>query len=63
MGIGDMVNKAKEFAKDNSEQAEKGIDAVAEQIKDRVPDQHDAAVDQAADAARRQLGLDGSGER
>lgn len=63
MGIGDMVNKAKNLAQDNSEQAEKGIDALAEQVKDRVPDQHDSKVDDAADAARDQLGLKGSDKK
>ncbi|MFC7375945.1 antitoxin [Brachybacterium sp. GCM10030267] len=59
MGFDDALNKAKDFAGENSEQAEQGIDAAAEQIKERTPDQFDEQVDSGADAARDQLGLGG----
>ncbi|WP_193103461.1 antitoxin [Brachybacterium sp. FME24] len=59
MGFDDALNKAKGFASENSEQAEQGIDAATEQIKERTPDNIDEHVDSGADAARDQLGLGG----
>ena len=59
MGFDDALNKAKDFAGENSEQVEQGIDGASDQIKERTPDHFDGGVDQAGDAARDQLGLGG----
>lgn len=59
MGFDDALNKAKDFAGDNSEQVNQGIDNASDQIQERTPDQFDGGVDQAGDAARDQLGLGG----
>lgn len=59
MGFDDALKKAKDLAGQNEEAVEKGIDAATEQVKERTPDQFDGKVDDAADAARDQLGLDG----
>lgn len=52
MGIGDMVDKAKE-ALGGEAKIEESIDQAAEAIKEKTPDQADAVVDQAADAAKK----------
>lgn len=59
MGLGDALNKAKGLAGDNPDKVEQGIDAATEQVKERTPDQYDSKVDDAAGAARDQLGLGG----
>lgn len=58
MGLGDALNKAKEFAAQNPDKVEQGIDAAAAEAKKRVSDEHDAKIDQATNAAKDRLGLD-----
>lgn len=62
MGFDDALNKAKGLANDNPDKVEQGIDAAAEQIKQRTPDNVDQQVDAGADAARDRLGLGGDDE-
>ncbi|ATG51223.1 hypothetical protein CFK38_06560 [Brachybacterium vulturis] len=59
MGFDDALNKAKNLASENPEQAEQMLDAAGEQIKERTPDNVDGQVDSGLDAARDKFGLDG----
>jgi hypothetical protein len=59
MGFDDALNKAKDFAGDNSDKVNQGIDGAADQVKERTPDNIDQHVDTGADAARDKLGLGG----
>ena len=59
MGLGDALNKAKDLTGDNPDKVNQGIDAATDQVKERTPDQYDSKVDDAAGAARDQLGLGG----
>ncbi|WP_270409071.1 antitoxin [Brachybacterium paraconglomeratum] len=59
MGFDDALNKAKDFAGENSDKVNQGIDGASDQVKDRTPDNIDEHVDTGADAARDQLGLGG----
>lgn len=59
MGFDDALNKAKDFANENPDKVEQGLDGATEQAKDRTPDSVDGHVDKGADAARDQLGLGG----
>ncbi|MFI8778793.1 antitoxin [Brachybacterium paraconglomeratum] len=59
MGFDDALNKAKDFAGENSDQVNQGIDGATDQVKERTPDNIDEHVDTGADAARDQLGLGG----
>ncbi len=59
MGFDDALNKAKDFANDNPDKVEQGLDGATDQVKDRAPDSVDGHVDTGADAARDQLGLGG----
>lgn len=59
MGFDDALNKAKDLASENPEQAEQVLDAAGDQIKERTPDNVDEQVDSGLDAARDQIGLDG----
>ncbi|MDV3295660.1 MAG: antitoxin [Brachybacterium paraconglomeratum] len=59
MGFDDALNKAKDFAGENSDQVNQGIDGAADQVKERTPDNIDEHVDTGSDAARDQLGLGG----
>ncbi|HEX6888867.1 MAG TPA: Rv0909 family putative TA system antitoxin [Candidatus Nanopelagicales bacterium] len=52
MGIGDMINQAKDALGNNSEAVDGAIDQAADVAKDKTPDQVDGAVDQAAQAAK-----------
>lgn len=49
MGLFDTV---KGWVSGNKGSAKQGVDTAAEQAKKVVPDEHDAKVDQAADAAK-----------
>lgn len=62
MGFDDALNKAKDLASENPEQAEQLLDGAGEQIKERTPDSVDGQVDSGLDAARDQFGLGGDGE-
>jgi MT0933-like antitoxin protein len=59
MGFDDALNKAKDYAGENPDQVNQGIDAATEQIKERTPDQVDEQVDAGADAAREKFGFGG----
>lgn len=59
MGFDDALNKAKDLASENPEQADQVLDAAGDQIKERTPDSVDDQVDSGLDAARDQIGLDG----
>lgn len=59
MGFDDALNKAKNLASENPEQAEQMLDAAGEQIKERTPDNVDGQVDSGLDAARDKFGLGG----
>ena len=63
MGFDDALNKAKDFANDNPDKVEQGLDGATDQIKDRTPDNIDQHVDSGADAARDQLGLGGDDKK
>jgi len=63
MGFDDALNKAKDFAGENSDQVSQGIDGAADQVKERTPDNIDQHVDSGADAARDQLGLGGDDKK
>jgi hypothetical protein len=56
--FGDLEKKAEAYAKEHPEQADKGIDEVAD-IAERDPDhQHDEQIDRAVDAAQQHIGKD-----
>lgn len=52
MGILDTV---KGWFSGNKDKAKQGVDTAADQAQKAVPDQHDAKVDQAAEAAKDQI--------
>jgi hypothetical protein len=58
MGLMDTI---KGWFGGNKAQLEQGIDKSADVVKDKVPDEHDAKVDQVADKAKDVIG-DRSGE-
>ena len=47
-----FLDKIKGMFSKNKAPATKGVDTAADQAKKAVPDQHDAKVDQGADAAK-----------
>ena len=59
MGFDDALNKAKDYANDNQDQVNQGLDAAGDQVKERTPDNLDQHVDTGADAARDHFGLGG----
>ncbi|MGP5266371.1 antitoxin [Brachybacterium alimentarium] len=63
MGFDDALNKAKDVAGKHSDQANQGIDAATDKVKDRTPGQFDKHVDSGGDAARDQLGLGGDKDK
>ena len=63
MGFDDALNKAKDFANDNPDKVEQGLDGATDQVKDRTPDNIDQHVDSGADAARDQLGPGGDDKK
>jgi hypothetical protein len=57
MGI---LDKVKGLVGSNKEKVDEGIDKAADLAKDKLPDQHDAKVDKAADSLKGQIDkLDG----
>ena len=56
MGIGDMVNKAKDLAADHPDQVDQGIDKAGDAVDQRTGGQHAEQVDKAQDAVRDRLG-------
>lgn len=59
MGFDDALNKAKDYANDNPDKVNQGLDGASDQIKERTPDNIDGHVDSGADAARDHFGLGG----
>ena len=55
MGIGDMVNKAKDLAADHPDQVQQGIDKAGDAVDQRTGGQHADKVDKAQDAVRDRL--------
>jgi hypothetical protein len=56
MGIGDMVNKAKDLAQDHPEQADKAVDKAGDAVDQHSGGQHAEQVDKAQDAVRDRFG-------
>lgn len=52
MSIGDFLDKAKDFAGDNAEQAADLLDKAGDLIKDKAPDNIDGHVDTAVEKAK-----------
>lgn len=59
MGFDDALNKAKDFAKNNEDKVDQGIDSASEQAKSRVGEEHHDKIDGAGDAVRDRLGFGG----
>jgi MT0933-like antitoxin protein len=55
MGIGDFVNKAKEFADQHDEQVDQGLDRAGEMAKERFAG-HESQIDGAVDRAQQYTG-------
>lgn len=51
MGLGDMIDKAKD-ALGGDAKVDEVVDQAADAVKDNTPDQVDPVVDQVADAAK-----------
>lgn len=56
MGIGDMVNKAKDLAADHPDQVDQGIDKAGDAADARTGGQHASQVDKAQEAVKDRLG-------
>ena len=56
MGIGDMVNKAKDLAADHPDQVGQGIDKAGDAVDQRTGGQHAEQVDKAQDTVRNRFG-------
>jgi hypothetical protein len=56
MGIGDMVNKAKDLAADHPDKVEQGLDKAGDAVDQRTGGQHAEQVDKAQDAVRNRFG-------
>jgi hypothetical protein len=50
-----FLDKIKGMLGGNKDKAKQGVDVAADQAKNVVPDEHDAKVDQAADAVEEQI--------
>lgn len=58
----DLEQKAESFAKEHPEQADKGINEVADFAERETDHQHDEQIDRATEAAERQLGGQNQGQ-
>ena len=54
--FGDLEKKARAYAEEHPEQADKGINEVAEFAERETDHQHDEQIDRAADTAKQHLG-------
>ena len=54
--FGDLEKKARAYAEGHPEQADKGINEVAEFAERETDHQHDEQIDRAVDAAERHIG-------
>lgn len=55
MGIGDIVNKAKDLAADHPDKVQQGVDKAGDAVDQRTGGQHAEQVDKAQDAVRGHL--------
>jgi len=55
MGLGDIVNKAKDLAADHPDKVEQGVDKAGDAVDQRTGGQHAEQVDKAQDAVRDRL--------
>ena len=55
MGIGDMVDKAKDLAGQHPDKVDQGIDKAGDAVDQRTGGQHAEQVDKAQDAVRDRL--------
>jgi len=55
MGLGDIVNKAKDLAADHPDKVDQGIDKAGDAVDAKTGGQHASQVDKAQDAARDRL--------
>ena len=62
MGLGDIVNKAKDLAGQHPDQVDQGIEKAGDAVDARTGDQHVSQVDKAQEAVRDRLG-GGAGEQ
>lgn len=58
--IGGLGDKAKQFAEDNPDKVDQGIDKAGDAVDDRTGGKHAEQVDKGQDAARNKFG--GNGE-
>ena len=56
MGLGDIVNKAKDLAADHPDQVNQGIDKAGDAVDAKTGGQHASQVDKAQEAATGHLG-------
>jgi len=56
MGIGDIVNKAKDLAADHPDQVDQGIDKAGDAVDARTGGTHVSQVDKAQEAVKDRLG-------
>ena len=56
MGIGDMVNKAKDLAADHPDQVDQGLDKAGDAVDQRTGGTHADQVDKAQEAVKDRLG-------
>ncbi|MGI3785420.1 MAG: antitoxin [Janthinobacterium lividum] len=56
MGLGDIVNKAKDLAADHPDQVDQGIDKAGDAVDARTGGQHVSQVDKAQEAVKDRLG-------
>ena len=59
--IGGLGDKAKQFAEDNPDKVDQGIDKAGDAVGDRTGGKHAEQVDKGQDAARNKFG--GNGEQ
>jgi hypothetical protein len=56
MGLGDIVNKAKDLAADHPDQVDQGIDKAGDAVDARTGGTHASQVDKAQEAVKDRLG-------
>lgn len=56
MGLGDIVNKAKDLAADHPDQVNQGIDKAGDAVDERTGGKYVGQVDKAQEAAQGHLG-------
>ena len=56
MGLGDIVNKAKDLAADHPDQVDQGVDKAGDAVDARTGGTHVSQVDKAQEAVKDRLG-------